>query len=84
VLHQSTTLGVRLTKTDRVLASRRVIEVETRLGTARVKVKELGGRVVDIAPEYEDCRRIALDRGIDLREVMRVVAAAARAELRLE
>ena len=84
VLRQSTTLGVRLTKTDRVLASRRLIEVETRLGTARVKVKELGGRVVDIAPEYEDCRRIALDRGIDLREVMRVVAAAARAELRLE
>ena len=84
VLRRSTTLGVRLTKTDRVLAARRVIEVGTRLGTARVKVKVLAGRAVDVAPEYEDCRRIARANGVDLREVMRVVAAAARAELGLE
>jgi hypothetical protein len=61
-----------------------VIEVTTRLGTARVKVKELAGRAVDVAPEYEDCRRIAREKDVDLREVMRVVAAAARAELGLE
>ena len=84
VLRRSTTLGVRLTKTDRVLAARRVIEVGTRLGRARVKVKVLAGRAVDVAPEYEDCRRIAREKGVDLREVMRVVAAAARAELGLE
>src|SRR6058998_656847 len=84
VLRQSTTLGVRLTKTDRVLAARRVIEVGTRLGRARVKVKVLAGRAVDVAPEYEDCRRIAREKGVDLGNVMRVVAAAARAELGLE
>src|SRR5213593_4457593 len=84
VLRRSTTLGVRLTKTDRVLAARRVIEVGTRLGSARVKVKVLAGRAVDVAPEYEDCRRIAREKGVDLRDVMRVVAAAARAELGLE
>src|SRR5437773_1531078 len=80
----STTLGVRLTHADRVIAGRRVIEVETPLGSARVKVKELGGRAIDVAPEYEDCRRIALERGIDLRDVMRVVTDAARRELGLE
>ena len=84
LLRTSTTLGVRLTRTDRVLAGRRVLEVRTRLGTARVKVKELGGRAVDVAPEYEDCRRIARESGVELREVMRAVAAAARAELGLE
>src|SRR5207247_9518572 len=84
VRRQRTTVGVRLTKTDRVLAARRVIEVGTRLGTARVKVKELAGRAVEVAPEYEDCRRIAHEKDVDLREVMRVVAAAARAELGLE
>jgi pyridinium-3,5-bisthiocarboxylic acid mononucleotide nickel chelatase len=84
LLRRSTTLGVRLTPVQRVIADRRVIEVTTALGTARVKVKELDGRPVDLAPEYEDCRRIARETGRDLREVMRLVDAAARRELGLK
>jgi uncharacterized protein (TIGR00299 family) protein len=84
VLRHSTTLGIRLTPVGRVIAGRRVIEVKTPMGTVRVKVKELDGRAVDVAPEYEDCRRISLETGRDLREVMRVVADAARNELGLE
>lgn len=83
VLRRSTTLGVRLSPMQRVIAGRRVIEVTTPLGTARVKVKEFGGRPVDAAPEYEDCRRLARESGADLREVMRMVAEAARKELGL-
>jgi len=84
LLRRSTTLGVRLTPVQRVLADRRVIEVATALGAVRVKVKELDGRAVDVAPEYEDCRRIARESGRDLREVMRLADAAARRELGLE
>jgi hypothetical protein len=61
-----------------------VVEVSTPLGVARVKVKELAGRPVEVAPEYDDCRKISLDTGRDLREVMRVVGDAARRELGLE
>lgn len=84
LLARSTTLGVRISTAGRVLAERRVLDVETKLGAARVKVKELAGQAVDVAPEFEDCRRIARERGLDVREVMRVVAAAARAELGLQ
>ena len=84
LLRHSTTLGLRLTPVQRVIAGRRVIEVTTPIGSARVKVKELDGKSVDVAPEYEDCRRIARERGIDLREVMRVVAESARRQLGLE
>jgi pyridinium-3,5-bisthiocarboxylic acid mononucleotide nickel chelatase len=83
VLRGSTTLGLRLTPVQRVTAQRRVIEVRTPLGAARVKVKELGGRPVDVAPEYEDCRRISRETGVDLGEVMHRFAAAARQELHL-
>ncbi|MHB8588987.1 MAG: nickel pincer cofactor biosynthesis protein LarC2 [Candidatus Dormibacteraceae bacterium] len=83
LLRHSTTLGVRMTTAQRVTAQRRMVEVTTPLGPARVKVKELGGKPVDVAPEYEDCRRISRQTGVDLREVMRVVAEAAREELRL-
>ncbi len=83
LLRRSTTLGVRLTPVTRVIAGRRTVEVTTELGKARVKVKELGGRIVDIAPEYEDCRRLAREHGRDLREVMRIVSEAGRREVGL-
>jgi uncharacterized protein (TIGR00299 family) protein len=83
LLRHSTTLGVRISTAQRVTAQRRIIEVKTRLGSARVKVKELDGKPFDVAPEYEDCRRISRETGADLREVMRVVSDAAREELDL-
>jgi pyridinium-3,5-bisthiocarboxylic acid mononucleotide nickel chelatase len=84
LLRHSTTLGVRLTPAQRVIAARRIVEVDTPLGSVRVKVKELAGTPVDVAPEFEDCRRIARESGRDLREVMRVADAAARRKLGLE
>jgi uncharacterized protein (DUF111 family) len=81
LLRHSTTLGMRLTPARRVVAERRILEVSTGLGTARVKVKMIGGNHVDVAPEYEDCRRISRETGRDLREVMRLFADAARAQL---
>lgn len=83
LLRQSTTLGVRLTPAGRVIAARRVIEVQTEFGPVRVKVKELGGRAVDVAPEFDDCRRISRERSTPLAAVMRAAAAAGRAELGL-
>jgi hypothetical protein len=84
VLRHSTTLGVRLTNADRVIAQRRMIEVRTEFGVARAKVKEIGGKATDVAPEYEDCRRLARESGRDLSAVMRAVTAAARKELGLD
>ena len=84
VLRHSTTLGVRLTNAARVIAQRRMIEVKTAFGVARAKVKEIGGKAIDVAPEYEDCRRLALESGRDLSTVMRAVTMAARKELGLD
>ena len=83
LLRHSTTLGVRMTSVKRVLAQRRILEVQTALGTASVKVKELAGKPIDVAPEYEDCRRLARESGRDIREVMRLVAETARRQLGL-
>jgi pyridinium-3,5-bisthiocarboxylic acid mononucleotide nickel chelatase len=83
LLRHSTTLGVRMTTVRRVIAARRILEVQTSLGKARVKVKELRGEPVDVSPEYEDCRSIARETGQDVRQVMRLVAETARKELGL-
>ena len=53
----------------RITLSRSIEERATSLGPVRVKV--LGnGRV---APEFEECRRIALEKGLPLVEVYRTV-----------
>jgi uncharacterized protein (TIGR00299 family) protein len=78
LLRGSSTLGVRISETRRVIADRQVVEVTTELGAARVKVKYLDGKAVEWAPEYEDARRLARESGRELREVIRLVAEAAR------
>jgi hypothetical protein len=83
VLRHSTTLGVRMSGMQRVVAERRVIEVQTRFGSARAKIKELGGRAVDVTPEYDDCRRLSRESAATLGDVTRAVAEAARKELGL-
>ena len=81
VLRETTTLGVRVRPLSRFEAEREVVEVATSLGLVQVKVKRLGGRNVSVSPEYEDCRRIALARGLSLREVYGVAQREAEQEL---
>ena len=54
-------------------AEREIVQVETSLGAVSAKVKQLGGTNVAVSPEYEDCRRIAVERGMPLQEVYRIV-----------
>jgi uncharacterized protein (DUF111 family) len=73
VMRETSTLGVRVRPAARYEAEREVVEVETSLGVVEVKVKRLEGTAIAISPEYEACRRIAVERGIPLQEVYRVV-----------
>jgi hypothetical protein len=82
LLRETSTLGVRVREVSRYEAERDVLEFESSLGPAAVKVKRLPGEAPRVAPEYEVCRRIAQERGLPLAEVYRIVAAEAAAQLR--
>ena len=71
VLRETPTLGVRTRPVERYAAERRNVSLESSMGVVSVKVKHVGGKAVSAAPEYEDCRRIALETGIPLQEVQR-------------
>jgi hypothetical protein len=70
---ETTTLGVRQTEVMRHALARHVEEVETAYGKVRVKVARWGQGQTKSAPEYEDCRRLAEERGVPLREVYQAV-----------
>lgn len=78
ILRETSTLGVRRRPVERYTADREIVEVETSLGKARVKIKRVEGDVVGVAPEYDDCRSIAIEHNLAFAEVMRQVADKAR------
>ena len=78
ILRETPTLGVRSRSVERYAAERKTVHIETPLGPVRTKLKYLSGDVVAVAPEYEDCRLLALQSGRSLQEVYRVAEAQAR------
>jgi len=77
LLKETSTLGVRATPVQRHEADRELVEFASSLGPVHVKLKRFGGRAVAAAPEYEDCKRLARERGLPLQDVLRQVAAEA-------
>ena len=75
LLRETTTLGVRVRPVHRWEAEREVLEFESSLGPAAVKVKRLPGEPPRVAPEYEACKRLAEASGLPLAEVYRIVQA---------
>ncbi len=78
ILSETPTLGVRTRLVERFVADRENVAMETQLGPISVKMKYLGGKPVGAAPEFEDCRRIALEAGLPFQEVYQRAAAEAR------
>jgi uncharacterized protein (TIGR00299 family) protein len=70
---ETTTLGIRLFGAERRVQRRDIVPVETSFGTVRVKFNETGS----FAPEYEDCRKLAAEKGVPLRAVMTEATIAA-------
>ncbi len=72
VFSETTTLGVRIQHTERKKLPRSKKEVKTSLGIVTVKSVVLDGEE-RLLPEFEECRRIATERKIPLREVYRII-----------
>ena len=84
IVAESATLGVRLRPAERIIAGRRVENIETPLGPARVKLKLAGERILSIAPEYDDLRALAERASLPLETVAAQVTQAARRHFGLD
>jgi uncharacterized protein (TIGR00299 family) protein len=72
----STTIGVRYQEMQRDTLDREIRSIETPIGSVRFKVATRGGRVLNAAPEFEDCARIAAERGLPIKEVQAIATRA--------
>jgi uncharacterized protein (TIGR00299 family) protein len=76
ILRESTTLGVRSFRVERMALARHHVTVETAHGPVRIKVGMLGDEALNAAPEYEDVRARAEAAGVPVKQVWAEALAA--------
>lgn len=76
LLSETTTLGVRFYAAERVIADREFKEVTTQYGRVRIKVGSREGKVINAMPEFEDCRKLAVEKGVPVKQVWLEALAA--------
>jgi hypothetical protein len=73
LLEETTTIGLRWHEEERAKADREIISHRTKYGRIRFKVSRWEGKVVNLSPEYEDCKRLALEKGVPLKQIFEEV-----------
>ena len=78
LFNETSTLGVRFYPIDRLTLRREQEEVTTPYGVVRVKIACQPNGHINVAPEYEDCKRIALEKNIPLKQVYEAAVRSAQ------
>jgi uncharacterized protein (TIGR00299 family) protein len=75
IFAETTTFGVRTYRAQRRVLPREWVSVATDYGDVRIKVSRVNGRILHVAPEFEDCKKLAAEKDVPLQ---RVIAEALR------
>ena len=73
---ETTSIGVRYHEMQRECLSREIMTVDTPLGPVNFKVASRDGRVVNAAPEFDDCARLAAENGLPVKDVQAMALKA--------
>jgi uncharacterized protein (TIGR00299 family) protein len=69
LLRETTAFGVRRTMAERRKLKREVVTVKTKFGPVTVKLGKLNGKVIQAAPEFESCRKLAAKQRVPLKQI---------------
>ncbi|MGA8833889.1 MAG: nickel pincer cofactor biosynthesis protein LarC [Desulfomonilaceae bacterium] len=70
ILRETTTLGLRWRIDNRIKALRSFEDIKTNYGPVTVKIAKVGGKITNYSVEYDDCKRLAIENQVPLKEVM--------------
>mgnify|MGYP001615040754 CR=1 FL=1 len=78
MLRETTAFGVRRTIAERRKLQREFATVKTTFGNVTVKLGKLNGKVVQAAPEFESCKKLAAQKKVPLRQVYEAASKSLR------
>lgn len=76
ILRETSAFGVRRSTTERRKLQREFQTVKTPFGEVTVKIGKLNGKVIQAAPEFESCKKLADAKNISLKEIYDAVFKA--------
>ena len=76
VFAETSSIGVRWQEVRRTVADRSIVPVMTEWGSVGVKIAERNGEIINIAPEFGDCRALAEQSGTPLKKIYQAALQA--------
>ena len=76
VFAETSSIGVRWQEVRRTVANRSIVPVMTEWGSVGVKIAERNGEIINIAPEFADCRALAEQSGTPLKKIYQAALQA--------
>jgi len=70
IFAETTTFVVRTTTAQRRILPREHVSVSTTFGEVRIKLSRINGRIQHAAPEFDDCRKLAVEKNVPLQQVI--------------
>ena len=70
LFRETTTIGLRWRLDNRFTLQRDFVKVRTRYGSITCKTAKNGDEVINIKPEYDECKRVALEQKVPLKTVL--------------
>jgi pyridinium-3,5-bisthiocarboxylic acid mononucleotide nickel chelatase len=70
IFAETTTFGVRTTTARRRILPREHVSVSTAYGDVRIKLSRVNGHILHVSPEFEDCRKLAVEKNVPLQQVI--------------
>jgi uncharacterized protein (TIGR00299 family) protein len=70
IFAETTTFGVRSHRAQRRALAREWVNVSTSYGSVRIKLSRSNGHILHVTPEYDDCRKLAVEKQVPLQQVI--------------
>jgi uncharacterized protein (TIGR00299 family) protein len=70
IFAETTTFGVRTHRAQRRALPREWVNVSTGFGPVRIKLSRSNGHILHVTPEYDDCRKLAVEKQVPLQQVI--------------
>ncbi|MEA1897538.1 MAG: nickel pincer cofactor biosynthesis protein LarC [Bacteroidota bacterium] len=73
LLTETTSLGLRVNQVEKTFLARESFLLETRFGEVRIKSSFYNGKLIHQKPEYDDCKKISLEKGMAMEKIFREI-----------
>jgi pyridinium-3,5-bisthiocarboxylic acid mononucleotide nickel chelatase len=70
IFSETTTFGIRTHRAQRRALPREWVNVSTSYGSVRIKLSRSNGHILHATPEYDDCRKLAVEKQVPLQQVI--------------